>query len=240
MNERQDDEPRGHRALRRAALAARQRARDRAAGGRHDPADPVRDWLGERITAGSTPRRRRATPWSARRRPSTGTPSPRSSPGSPSCSSTASPGSLVLQRLGVPLTGLVAPATVAGVALGFGAQRSCRTSWPASSSSPSGSTASATSSGSRSPGIPTGVTGTVEDVTLRVTTAAHRQRRGGHHPERPDRAGHQPVPRLGPGRGRRPRARQRRRQPGQRAAAAGGDEAYADESCARCCSTRRA
>lgn len=30
---------------------------------------------------------------------------------------------LVLARLGVPLTGLVAPATVAGVALGFGAQR---------------------------------------------------------------------------------------------------------------------
>lgn len=30
---------------------------------------------------------------------------------------------LVVQRLGVPLTGLVAPATVAGVALGFGAQR---------------------------------------------------------------------------------------------------------------------
>jgi moderate conductance mechanosensitive channel len=30
---------------------------------------------------------------------------------------------LVVQRLGVPLTGFVAPATVAGVALGFGAQR---------------------------------------------------------------------------------------------------------------------
>jgi small conductance mechanosensitive channel len=30
---------------------------------------------------------------------------------------------LVLQRFGVPLAGLVAPATVAGVALGFGAQR---------------------------------------------------------------------------------------------------------------------
>ena len=30
---------------------------------------------------------------------------------------------LVLQRLGVPIAGLVAPATVAGVALGFGAQR---------------------------------------------------------------------------------------------------------------------
>lgn len=30
---------------------------------------------------------------------------------------------MVLQRLGVPLAGLVAPATVAGVALGFGAQR---------------------------------------------------------------------------------------------------------------------
>ena len=30
---------------------------------------------------------------------------------------------LIIQRLGIPVTGLVAPATVAGVALGFGAQR---------------------------------------------------------------------------------------------------------------------
>ena len=30
---------------------------------------------------------------------------------------------LIVQRLGVPITGLVAPAAVAGVALGFGAQR---------------------------------------------------------------------------------------------------------------------
>ena len=52
----------------------------------------------------------------------------------------------VLQRLGFPdFVSLVAPATVLGAALGFGAQRWCRTFSPASSSSPNGSTDSVTS-----------------------------------------------------------------------------------------------
>lgn len=55
---------------------------------------------------------------------------------------------LIIDLLGIPITGLVAPATVVGVALGFGAQRIVQTCWPVSSSSPSTSTASGTSSAS--------------------------------------------------------------------------------------------
>ena len=76
---------------------------------------------------------------------------------------------LVVQRFGIPLTSLVAPATVAGVAIGFGAQRVVQDILAGVfiiaerqygfgdviRISPLGSTA--------------GVTGTVEDVTLRVT-----------------------------------------------------------------------
>jgi len=76
---------------------------------------------------------------------------------------------LVLQLLGVPLTSLVAPATVAGVAVGFGAQRVVQDILAGFfiiaerqygfgdviRISPLGTSA--------------GVTGTVEDVTLRVT-----------------------------------------------------------------------
>jgi moderate conductance mechanosensitive channel len=78
-------------------------------------------------------------------------------------------GVLVLQRLGVPLTSLVAPATVVGVAVGFGAQRVVQDLLAGFfviterqygygdviRVSPPGSTA--------------GVSGTVEEVTLRVT-----------------------------------------------------------------------
>ena len=59
-------------------------------------------------------------------------------------------GILVAQRLGVPMSGLVAPAAVAGVALGFGAQRLVQDVLPGSSSSPSASTGTATWSASRS------------------------------------------------------------------------------------------
>lgn len=78
-------------------------------------------------------------------------------------------GVLVVQRLGVPLTSLVAPATVAGVAVGFGAQRVVQDILAGFfivaerqygfgdvvRISPLGATA--------------GVTGTVEEVNLRVT-----------------------------------------------------------------------
>jgi moderate conductance mechanosensitive channel len=76
---------------------------------------------------------------------------------------------LVVQRLGLPLAGLVAPATVIGVALGFGAQRVVQDVLAGFlivmerqygigdlvRISPLGQT--------------TGVTGTVEEVTLRIT-----------------------------------------------------------------------
>jgi len=59
---------------------------------------------------------------------------------------------LVVQRLGVPLAGLVAPAALLSAALGLACSGSSRTSGPGSSSPPNTSTGSATSSGSRSPG----------------------------------------------------------------------------------------
>lgn len=79
-------------------------------------------------------------------------------------------GLLVLQRLGVPLTSLVAPATVAGVALGFGAQRLVQDFLAgffilAERQYGYGDVIQIAPIGQTS-----GVTGTVEDITLRSTT----------------------------------------------------------------------
>jgi small conductance mechanosensitive channel len=79
-------------------------------------------------------------------------------------------GLLVLQRLGVPLTSLVAPATVAGVALGFGAQRLVQDFLAgffilAERQYGYGDVIQIAPTGQTS-----GVTGTVEDITLRSTT----------------------------------------------------------------------
>lgn len=76
---------------------------------------------------------------------------------------------LVLQRLGVPVAGLVAPATVAGVALGFGAQRVVQDLLAGfflitERQYGFGDVVRLTVSGAATP-----MTGTVEDVTLRVT-----------------------------------------------------------------------
>jgi small-conductance mechanosensitive channel len=76
---------------------------------------------------------------------------------------------LVLQRLGVPLTGFVAPATVAGVALGFGAQRIVQDVLAgffmvAERQYGFGDLVRLNVSG-----VSTSVTGTVEEVTLRIT-----------------------------------------------------------------------
>ena len=76
---------------------------------------------------------------------------------------------LVLQRLGVPLAGLVAPATVAGVALGFGAQRIVQDLLAGfflitERQYGYGDVIRLTLVGTGEP-----KTGTVEDVTLRVT-----------------------------------------------------------------------
>jgi moderate conductance mechanosensitive channel len=76
---------------------------------------------------------------------------------------------LVVQRFGVPLAGLVAPATVAGVALGFGAQRIVQDILAgffliAERQYGFGDVVRVAVSGSNAP-----VTGTVEEVTLRIT-----------------------------------------------------------------------
>jgi small conductance mechanosensitive channel len=76
---------------------------------------------------------------------------------------------LVLERFGVPLAGLVAPATVAGVALGFGAQRMVQDLLAGffiitERQYGFGDLIRISNLGSN-----TGVTGTVEDVTLRIT-----------------------------------------------------------------------
>jgi len=75
----------------------------------------------------------------------------------------------VLDRLGVPITGLVAPAAVVGVALGFGAQRLVQDLLAgffiiAERQYGFGDLISIAGIG-----IPGGVVGTVEDVTLRMT-----------------------------------------------------------------------
>ncbi|MDQ1620195.1 MAG: moderate conductance mechanosensitive channel [Actinomycetota bacterium] len=76
---------------------------------------------------------------------------------------------LIVQRLGVPLSGLVAPATVAGVALGFGAQRIVQDILAGffvitERQYGFGDVVRLTVPGTGAP-----VQGTVEDVTLRVT-----------------------------------------------------------------------
>jgi small conductance mechanosensitive channel len=75
----------------------------------------------------------------------------------------------VLDRLGVPVTGLVAPATVLGVGLGFGAQRIVQDLLAgffiiSERQYGFGDVVSITATGSS-----TEATGTVEDVTLRIT-----------------------------------------------------------------------
>lgn len=75
----------------------------------------------------------------------------------------------IIERLGVPMSGLVAPAAVVGVALGFGAQRLVQdllAGFFIIAERQYGFGDLITMSG---PGIPSGVIGTVEDVTLRVT-----------------------------------------------------------------------
>jgi len=76
---------------------------------------------------------------------------------------------LVVQRLGIPLAGLVAPATVVGVALGFGAQRIVADILAgffliAERQYGFGDVVRISSLGST-----TGVSGTVEELTLRIT-----------------------------------------------------------------------
>src|SRR5665647_1680604 len=75
----------------------------------------------------------------------------------------------IIERLGVPITGLVAPAAVAGVALGFGAQRLVQDLLAGFFIIAERQYGFGDLISIAIPGIPGGVVGTVEDVTLRVT-----------------------------------------------------------------------
>lgn len=76
---------------------------------------------------------------------------------------------LVLARFGIPITSLVAPATVAGVALGFGAQRVVQDILAGFFIITERQYAFGDLIRISNLGATTGVTGTVESVTLRVT-----------------------------------------------------------------------
>ncbi len=76
---------------------------------------------------------------------------------------------LVVERLGVPLASLVAPATVAGVALGFGAQRIVQDILAGFFIITERQYGFGDLIRISNFGAMTGVTGTVEDVTLRIT-----------------------------------------------------------------------
>jgi small conductance mechanosensitive channel len=76
---------------------------------------------------------------------------------------------LVFQRLGVPLSGFVAPATVVGVALGFGAQRIVQDVLAGFFAIAERQYGFGDVIRISATGVATPVTGTVEDVTLRIT-----------------------------------------------------------------------
>ena len=76
---------------------------------------------------------------------------------------------LVIQRLGVPVTSLVAPATVAGVALGFGAQRIVQDVLAGFFIITERQYGFGDLIRISNLGATSGVTGTVEAVTLRIT-----------------------------------------------------------------------
>jgi small conductance mechanosensitive channel len=76
---------------------------------------------------------------------------------------------LVLDRLGIPLSGFVAPATVAGVALGFGAQRVVQDLLAGFFLIAERQYGFGDLIRISIPGVPNPVLGTVEEVSLRVT-----------------------------------------------------------------------
>jgi small-conductance mechanosensitive channel len=76
---------------------------------------------------------------------------------------------LIVERLGVPITGLVAPATVVGVALGFGAQRVVQDILAGFFIITERQYGFGDVIRLAAVGIPAPVSGTVEDVTLRTT-----------------------------------------------------------------------
>jgi small-conductance mechanosensitive channel len=82
---------------------------------------------------------------------------------------------LAIQRLGIPLTSLVAPATVAGVALGFGAQQIVADLLAGFFLFAEHQFGVGDLVEMRVPGAATGISGTVEELTLRVTKLRSQQ-----------------------------------------------------------------
>jgi small-conductance mechanosensitive channel len=84
-------------------------------------------------------------------------------------------GILALRRLGIPLTSLVAPATVAGVAIGFGAQQLVGDLLAGFFLFAEHQFGIGDLIRLSTPGQLTGITGTVEELTLRVTKLRSQQ-----------------------------------------------------------------
>ncbi len=82
---------------------------------------------------------------------------------------------LAVQRLGVPLTSLVAPATVAGVAIGFGAQQIVGDVLAGFFLFAERQFGVGDLIQLATPGATTGITGTVEELTLRVTRLRNQE-----------------------------------------------------------------
>ena len=146
-------------------------------------------------------------------------------------------GVLVVQRVGVPLGGLVAPAAVAGVALGFGAQRLVQDVLSGFFVITQHQYGYGDVVRLSVPGTGAPVQGTVEDVTLRVTQLARSTARS-YHAQRPDRAGDQPLPRLGPRRDRRAGPSTAEVSTVRRSCRRSAPRRTPTTSCGRCCSTR--
>ena len=99
-------------------------------------------------------------------------------------------GVLIATRLGIPVASLAAPAAVVAVALGLGSQRIVQDILAGFFIITERQYGFGDLISVSVPGLPSPSIGTVEDVTLRVART-DRQRRGGHHPQRPDLPGYQ-------------------------------------------------
>jgi len=122
-------------------------------------------------------------------------------------------GVLVVQRLGVPLTSLVAPATVVGVALGFGAQRVVQDLLAGIFIITERQYGFGDVVRISALGATTGITGTIEDVSLRITRLRTADGEVVIVPNGQIQ-GHQPLPGLGTSGGGRARPQRHRHQPG--------------------------
>ena len=95
----------------------------------------------------------------------------------------------VAARIGIPVTSLVAPAAVAAVALGFGAQRIVQDILAGFFIITERQYGFGDLIRLTAPNVSQPATGTVEDVTLRVTVDPDGRRRAGDHAQRSDHTG---------------------------------------------------